>query len=553
MDTTKFYLIASIALCLLLPAKAQQVTHGTLQEAVVFFNGAELTHSAAAPLSKGENEVWIEGLSPQIDRNSLKIKMTGGAVVSSYEFAPNYLADKPLSPAARKLQDSIDLCRKNLLETQTGARINEQLIALLNNGTTKNVSGSDKGMPFDDLVKTMDYFKAKSTELILASSSLKEREAELTQTINRLAAQFNQEALKNNKASGVLKIRLNAPQAANSLVTVSYYTAAAGWTPYYDMNIESTDRPIKLIFKARLRQVTGIDWNRVKLTLSSNQPSRGRMAPTLHPWFLDFSQPAVEVYSRSLSKNVELLEGARVERMPMAAPPNVAADAEPETPTLDNYVTTVDNDLNLSFAIDLPYSIPGNGKEQSVDLATQELHAAYHYCCIPKLDPATYLIAEIPDPEKLNLLSGKATVTYEGSYVGETILDAGSTLPYISLALGVDNRVAVKREKVQTFSSRKMLGSEIEQISTYRITVRNGRNNTVKIVLKDQYPVSSNNAIKVELLKETSKPTQTVEDGVPLAEKGILVWEESLKAGESKSYTVSYSVRYPKGKAIVWN
>ena len=317
MNTTKFYLIASFALCLL-PAIAQQkekVVRGALQEAVVFFNGAELTHSAAAALAKGENEVWIEGLSPQVDRNSLKIRMTGGAIISSYEFAPNYLAEKPLSQAAQKLQDSIRLCRKDLLKMQTDIKINEQLITLLNSGTTKNVSGSEKGMSFDDLVKTMDYFKTKSTDLIVASSLLKEHENELTQTINRLTAQFDQEALKNNKESGVLKIRLNAPQAANCIVTVSYYTTAAGWTPYYDMNIESTDRPIKLIFKARLRQITGIDWDKVKLTLSSNQPSRGRIAPSLQPLFINFNEP----YSRQLSaKSAVLLESVQSDNMMMA-------------------------------------------------------------------------------------------------------------------------------------------------------------------------------------------------------------------------------------------
>ena len=73
------------------------------------------------------------------------------------------------------------------------------------------------------------------------------------------------------------------------------------------------------------------------------------------------------------------------------------------------------------------------------------------------------------------------------------------------------------------------------------------------MVLKDQYPVSGNNAIKVELLKETTKPTITVENDIPLAEKGFLVWEENFKAGESKSYTVSYKVRYPKGKIVVEN
>jgi uncharacterized protein (TIGR02231 family) len=541
-------------LCLL-QAEAQQkekIVNGALKEVVMFFHGAELTHSSTTMLSKGENEIWIEGLSPTVDLNSLKIKMTGGAIISAYEFAPDYLANKPLSPATQRLQDSIDLCRKNLQKLQTEAKINEQLITLLNSGTTKNVSGSDKGMPFDDLVKTMDYYKSKSTELITTASTLKAKEVELTQLIQRLTAQLNQESLKNSKTSGLLKIRLEAPQPTNCAITLSYFTSAAGWTPYYDMNIESADRPVKLIFKARLQQVSGIDWEKVKLTLSSAQPSRGRTAPSLRTWFLNFAEPVIASYG-AMREMVQMEESQALDEVIVVSKNTVAAPSlapPPETPTLDHYVTTGDNDLNLSFAIDLPYSIPGNGKEQSVDLTTQELSSTYRYYCVPKIDASTYLMAEIQNPEKLNLLSGKASITYEGSYVGETMLDFSSTEPTISLALGTDNRVAVKREKVQSFSSRKLLGSEIEQVFTYRITLRNGRNSPIKTVVKDQYPVSSNSSIKVELLKETTASTVSHENGQSLAEQGLLVWEETLKAAETKSYTVSYSVRYPRNKSL---
>ncbi|MDR2496932.1 MAG: DUF4139 domain-containing protein [Tannerellaceae bacterium] len=548
MNRKKLYLLMTCALCLM-PAEAQQkerIVNGALKEVVMFFEGAEMTHSASAALSKGENEIWIEGLSPKVDRNSLKIKMTGGAIISAYEFSPNYLADKPLSPTAQRLQDSIDLCRKSLQKVQTEAKINEQLIALLNSGTTKNVSGSDKGMPFDDLVKTMDYYKSKSTELITTASTLKEKEAELTQLIQRLTAQLNQESLKNRKESGLLKIRLEAPQPANSVITVSYYTSAAGWTPYYDLNIEAADRPVKLIFKARLQQISGIDWEKVRLTLSSAQPSRGRTAPSLSTWFLNFAEELVMGYG----KRREAVQYEALEEVVITTPIRSADAAPPVTPTLDYYVKAADNDLNLSFAIDLPYSIPGNGKEQSVDLTTQELNATYRYYSIPKMDAATYLMADILNPEKLNLLSGKASITYEGSYVGEILINISSTEPSLSLALGTDNRVAVKREKVQAFSSRKLLGSEIEQVFTYRITVRNGRNSDIKMVVKDQYPVSGDNAIKVELLKETTKPTLSHENGIALAERGILVWEDSLKAAETKTYTVSYSIRYPRNKSL---
>jgi len=58
-----------------------------IEEATVFFQGAELIHSASAALQKGSNEISISGLRPNIDRNSIKIKTTGGVLVSSFEFS----------------------------------------------------------------------------------------------------------------------------------------------------------------------------------------------------------------------------------------------------------------------------------------------------------------------------------------------------------------------------------------------------------------------------------------------------------------------------------
>jgi hypothetical protein len=581
--------------------EAQHAVHSTLDEVTLFFHGAELTHSAKAPLTKGENEIVIDGLSPVIDRNSLKIKVTGGAVVSAYEFSVDYLSNENTSPAVRKLTDSIDFYRKRLQQTEVDAEINRQLIDLLQKGTAKNVSGSESGMSFDELVKTMDYFKTKSVELESVSAENREKKARYEAEIKRLKAQLNDEAIKNNRTAGVLKLALNAPIAVNSQFTISYFTVSAGWTPCYDIVIESIDRPIKIISKAKLHQVTGFEWNRVKLTLSTASPGNGRTAPLFSAWFLDFRRdyllrsdaimtqnaysykrqaaPPPPSQSEPIDAPVELLEtddaspsyryfvnGAEVDRRTYSSidPALIASrtfldreqigDAWGEdvdgvwhvelSSSMDDHVTASENVMNITYAIDMPYSIPGNGKEQNLELKVQEVAASYRYYCAPKLDPETYLLAEIAQPERLNLPNGKANITYEGTYIGETVIDANTTRSTLTLTLGIDRRVSVKRAKVQDFSSRKFIGSEVEQIFTYSLTVRNGQNRPVRMTLKDQYPISMQKEIKVELLGRTTTPSYNVED------LGVLTWEEEFQAGETKVYEISYSVKYPKNREV---
>lgn len=576
-------------------AQNSKTVRAKLNDATVFFQGAELTHSASSGLTRGENEIIIEGLSPNIDRNSLKVKTTNGVIVSSSEFSVDYLAEaKTPSTAIKKLKDSIDYYQKKLDVVNTDVTITKNLQDLLQKGTDKNVAGSESGLGIDELVKTMDYYKAKSLELQNMQTANTKKQKELSTAINRLNKQLSQESLKNSKTSGILRLVLSAPATTNCNFTISYYTAAANWAPYYDINIVSTDQPIQIAAKSKVRQTTGLDWDKVNLKLSTATPSSGKVAPLFNTWFLDFQrQQELNTSINRLRQNSYSYE-EKTARFNVETPSAIAAEAplivvdgqvvdagyfdsiDPDKikdvkflndgsqtqiygsraangvtvvtlkSSMDDYITQRDTELNMVFEIDMPYTIPGNGKEQAIDLQKKTATAQYKYYCAPKLDTETYLLAEIADWQQLNLMSGKANITYDGTYVGETFIDAASTHTKLSLTLGTDKRVTVKREKMQDFNSgTKFLGNDTKQTFTYRLTVRNGQNKPVKIVLKDQYPVSTQKNIEVELLtKETTPWTANVED------LGVVTWEEELKAGETKIYQISYSVKYPKGSNL---
>lgn len=600
---TSFFLFTSI---LGTYSQNKNTTKAKLDEASVFFQGAELIHSATATLTKGENEIYVEGLSPNIDKNSLKIKTTNNVIVLTSEFSVDYLTEsKANNTDVKKLQDSINYYQKKLDDTEIEISINEELIKLLEKGTDKNVSGSEKGLGIDELVKTMEYYKTKALELQNTLTASNKKKEETVKSISRLRMQLDVESLKNNKSSGILKLNLTAPTNTNCNFTISYYTTAAAWIPYYDINIASTDQPIKIAAKSRVKQTTGMDWEKVKLTLSTATPSSGKTAPLFSAWFLDYVQPnisaslqnraagvniAQSAYSydekvvakdapsegffiRGLS-NIDsetqplyLVDGQIVEDLSSIDPNmikdfSVLKDASATSiygsrgangvvvitlkDGIDDFITQAETDLNITYNIDIPYTIPGNGKEQIIDLQLKETAAEYKYYCAPKLDTETYLLAEISDWQKLNLLSGKANITYEGTYVGESQIDASSTQQKLTLTLGNDKRVSVKREKMQDFSSgAKFLGNDAKQAFTYKLTVRNNQNKAIKMVLKDQYPISMQKEIEVELLtKETTPWTANKED------LGVITWEEELKAGETKTYTMSYTVKYPKGRKV---
>ncbi len=212
---------------------------------------------------------------------------------------------------------------------------------------------------------------------------------------------------------------------------------------------------------------------------------------------------------------------------------------------LGDYVSVKDNQLNVVFDIDLPYDIPSNGKEQNVVLKEFKMPVNYNYFTAPHIDKDAYLLGEMPDWESLNLLPGDANIIFEGTYIGKTHIDPASTEDTLHLTLGRDKRVVVTRETIKEFSSVKFLGSNKKQTFTYEITVKNNKKEKIQMTLKDQFPLSSNKDIEVELIQH---------DGAQVNEEtGVLTWKPELLAGETKKYRVSYSVKFPKDRSLNWD
>ncbi|MDR2651479.1 MAG: mucoidy inhibitor MuiA family protein, partial [Prevotellaceae bacterium] len=264
-----------------------KVIKAALKDVTVFFSGAELTHTASAQLAKGENEITVEDLSPILNRNSLQIKINNGVIVSSFEYSIDYLKDeKQQNTITEKINDSIDFYNDNLAKITTEIKINNDMLTLLKQGVTHNITVAEKSLTIEELNKNIDVFQKKSLE---CSNTIKKLEKEKTVTeekIKRLKNQLAQEEVKHGKNSGVLKLKLASPLAVNAQLTIKYFTTSAKWTPFYDINITSPEAPINMTTKSKVQQTTGIDWNKVNITLSTGNPNNGKTAPVFNAWLL---------------------------------------------------------------------------------------------------------------------------------------------------------------------------------------------------------------------------------------------------------------------------
>ena len=68
-----------------------------------------------------------------------------------------------------------------------------------------------------------------------------------------------------NKNLNVLEMNLSSPIDGTCTFAISYFTPSASWTPYYDVNVAATNEPVKIVSKAKVRQITGVDWEKLNL------------------------------------------------------------------------------------------------------------------------------------------------------------------------------------------------------------------------------------------------------------------------------------------------
>ena len=415
----------------------------------------------------------------------------------------------------------------------------EKSIELLDENQEINES---KNFSVEELAKLLNFYKTNRTQLSNSVDEMKAQEKILQQELDVLKGKLTFNNTSAEKiAQGKVIAYVMSERAGNIPVEISYLTTQAAWQPGYEIRIDKINEPIQMLYKAQVRQNTGFDWKNVKLSLTSGQANQNTIAPELNTWFVDYINKPVSM--RNKANATMALEMASMET-------TVQEDFDDETTsgrlagysTISDYTQVNESQLNVTFDIDIPYTILSNSKQHSVSLTDVNIPATYTYLSIPKLDNNVYLVAKIKDYNQYNMLAGEANVVFDGMYVGKTYLNPSSHKDELQLSLGKDPNISVDRKVVTDKSGTKMLSSKKEQNFTYEFTVRNNKKEPIELIIEDQIPVSKNKDIEITL---TDKKGATHNE-----ETGKLSWEIKLKPNTSEKIRFGYQVKSDKNQNL---
>ena len=213
---------------------------------------------------------------------------------------------------------------------------------------------------------------------------------------------------------------------------------------------------------------------------------------------------------------------------------------EESTPLPTNQV---ENQTAVEFVIKTPYTVVSDNKNITIEMDRYDLSADYEYYCVPKIDKDAFLLANVVDWEKYNLLEGEANIFFENTFVGKTILDVRYLSDTLNISLGRDKNVMVSRDKLKDSNKKQFFGSKKEDTKTWKVAVKNNKKQPVNFVLLDQIPVST--------MEEIEVVPENLSGGTLNKDNGQVKWKFTLKPSAKNELELKYKVKYPKERTLI--
>lgn len=506
-----------------------------ITDVTVFLSKAQVTREARTRLEAGKTNLIVTGLTSQLDPQSIQVTGKGSFVILGISHQQNFLNEFNIPKSLKILKDSVETLQRQLILEQSQKEIlNKEEQMLLSN---QKIGGTNQNLTVAELKAMADFYRSRLGDIVSSRMKQDEKIKKINERIARLNTQINEQNELYRRNTSEIVVSVSAESATAADLQVRYVVANAGWSAIYDLRAIDTKKPVQLSYKANVFQRTGEEWKNIKLKLSTANPNQSGLKPELFSWYLDFYNPIA-------------YDQVRKAKSYAAAPAMRSADVSaelreeeaPEAASLSDYVTTVQTSLNTEFDISLPYTVLSSAKPTVVDIRNYEMKSEYIYSVAPKLDPDAFLIAKATGSEDFNLLPGEANIFFEGTFVGKSFIDPNNIKDTLSVSLGRDKRIVVKREKLKDLTSRNLIGSTRKESYAWEISLRNTKSEVIKIIVEDQVPVSQNTQIEVAVLDAGGANYNK--------QSGKLTWQLELKPNETRKVVYKFEVKYPKDKQI---
>jgi uncharacterized protein (TIGR02231 family) len=552
--------------CLVPALAADFAVSSHIDRVTVYPQGADVTRMADVTIPAGEHRIILADLPATIDPRSIRVEGEGS---SPLEIASVDTKSQYIDQAARDAE-------RKALEKQIAALYDErtaldQAISDANQQRTFLIGLSDrqiipqastetvKGIDVTQLAGLLDLMGTRLAALARGIQDAQLRQRAIDEQVNDLNAKLNAVAPANTYRMETV-INVAAKAEMKGAIRVSYRLMEAGWSPYYDAKLVTSDTaPAKLeiVRRAEVTQYTSENWDNVSLVLSTTRPSGTTAAPELGE-----EELMVEEQRRNEVMRKQALEApaasAPVMEMDGAMTVGEAASGnggalgdkaklDALKPVMQRQAVVELAGFQASFAITGLVSVDNTGQAKKVRISGDDHEATLVIESVPRLDPNAYLTASFKVKGQGPMLPGIANLYRDGVFVGQGGLPLLTEGEEATLGFGVDDLVKVERKEVKkSVGEEGILTSSNVEERAWDITVKNLHKGKMAVHILDRMPFSASEKIEVEVLAGMTAPTEKDYK----KRRGVMSWSFDLEPAAETVVKTGYRITWPEGMRI---
>ena len=537
--------------------------------------------------SVGELAILVDNLPDSVDANSLfatSDDMDIRSVRFFSEFVPEDKKKGKLADLQRKLEANsvalakLDAERQNLnakkrfldkLEAQYVSRLGPTITP----STQKEAAVS--GFKFDTIEKMTKFvfdnrskLMAKSVALDDAKRKLEKEKRSLDEALRSFSIPNARPCRPGERSQRLGKYLRKAmvyaakKKQGKAFLKLNYLLHGVGWSPAYNMRIESDGDTLSIEYLAHIRQQSGEDWNGVSLTLSTATPNMNAGIPVLVPlWTHLMPAEAVEKIqetsndSHSIPNILSVTSGnsaliltkgrnkinAKFQQLKAADTAQYnkdlnisgwnyqALEYKNNIKVLRRWYENIEKtarEIAVEYKIPDAITLPSRKETQMAKILSESIACSLHYEVVPLLADYAARALEAKNTLKQPLLAGEYSAFIDGQYVGSGTLSQTVTGQTLRLGFGIDPQIQCSRELIDKKVS-KSWGSRIETYE-YQIAIFNFKSKSVAVRVLDRIPATKDKELTITMKKgkeELSKDEEYRKLDLP---GGILRWDMTL-------------------------
>ena len=511
-----------------------------IRDVTVYEDRALVTRAGDVPVPAGPSRVILGGIPAAIQVASLRAAIeqrTGVRVVSvSTRTEERTTATRD---TVRSAEEAVEELERSLARLQAG---NETLIAqqkMLRRYEAVAATGlaeqATLGTLQDGALEQVTaFFPSRGAALAESQRRVSEEMKDLEEELGDANAHLQKVSTRRAKTVRFVTVDVAADAAATVPLALSYLVRDCGWQPRYDARLrEST---LRVTYQGEVRQKTGEDWTHVTMALSTARPALGAQRPRLLP---------LRMKTVAVDPNTQRGVGGALQLVPREAAADDAPDGTPYVPPVpgaEDDQTVSDSGTSVVFRVPGQADVPSDGRAHRVVVARfADPAPRLGYETVPELMRYVYLRCDSSNKSEFPMLAGAVDIWRESGFVGTSrtgFVAPGRTL---SLSLGIDENLKVKRVLDKKLSTTKAVSGKRVHRRAYDVELANYRSEVTEVVVREHIPVSDVAEATVRLDPRTTPPHQQDD------KRGFLTWKVALEPEQKRRLHLEYEVTLPKG------